>query len=107
MQKNIQIFESAEFGKVRVVQKDGQPWFVGKDVADALGYQNSSRDINRHVDPEDCQNYRNGTSEINNRGVTIINESGLYSLILSSKLPTAKAFKSCVPTAITKYFSNR
>ena len=64
---------------------------VGKDVAKALGYQNGSRDINRHVDEEDRQNYRNGTSEVNNRGITIINESGLYSLVLSSKLTTASS----------------
>lgn len=92
---NLQIFRNTEFGEVRVVDKDGEPWFVGKDVADILGYQNGSRDINRHVDEEDRQNYQNGTLETN-RGVTIINESGLYSLILSSKLPTAKKFKHWV-----------
>jgi prophage antirepressor-like protein len=73
---------------------------VGKDVANILGYENGSRDINRHVDVEDRQNYRNGTSEINNRGITIINESGLYSLILSSKLPKAKAFKHWVTSEV-------
>ena len=93
---NLQIFKNTEFGEVRVIDKDGEPWFVGKDVAEILGYQNGSRDINRHVDEEDRQNYQNGTSEINNRGVTIINESGLYSLILSSKLSTAKKFKHWV-----------
>lgn len=92
---NLQIFRNTEFGEVRVVDKDGEPWFVGKDVADILGYKNGSRDINRHVDEEDRQNYQNGTLETN-RGVTIINESGLYSLILSSKLPTAKKFKHWV-----------
>jgi anti-repressor protein len=74
-----------ENNQVRTLLINNEPWFVGKDVADILGYQNSSRDINRHVDEEDRQNYQNGTSEINNRGMTIINESGLYSLVLSSK----------------------
>lgn len=82
-----------ENNQVRTLIINNEPWFVGKDVADILGYQNSSRDINRHVDEEDRQNYQNGTSEINNRGMTIINESGLYSLVLSSKLPNAKKFK--------------
>ena len=79
---------------------DGQPWFIGKDVTDILGYENRSRDINRHVDAEDRWNYRNSTSEINNRGITIINESGLYSLILSSKLPKAKKFKHWVTSEV-------
>ena len=100
MNNQLQIFENEEFGKVRVLEFDGQPWFVGKDVTDILGYGNGSRDINRHVDAEDRRNYRNGTSEINNRGVTIINESGLYALILSSKLPSAKRFKRWVTSEI-------
>ena len=100
MNNQLQIFENGEFGKIRVLELDGQPWFVGKDVTDILGYGNGSRDINRHVDAEDRRNYRNGTSEINNRGVTIINESGLYALILSSKLPSAKRFKRWVTSEI-------
>ena len=96
----IQQFHNEEFGNIRVIEIDGQPWFVGRDVSEALGYGNGSRDINRHVDPEDRRNYRNGTSEINNRGVTIINESGLYSLILSSKLPSAKRFKRWVTSEV-------
>lgn len=100
MNNQLQIFENKEIGKVRVLELDGQPWFVGKDVTDILGYGNGSRDINRHVDAEDRRNYRNGTSEINNRGVTIINESGLYALILSSKLPSAKRFKRWVTSEI-------
>lgn len=64
-----------------------------------LGYQNSSRDINRHVDEEDRQNYQNGTFD-SPRGMTVINESGLYSLILSSKLPKAKEFKRWVTTEV-------
>lgn len=89
-----------EENKVRSLLIDNEPWFVGKDVVDILGYQNGSRDINRHVDEEDRQNYQNGTSEINNRGMTIINESGLYSLVLSSKLPSAKKFKRWVTSEV-------
>ena len=92
---NIKIFENPEFGSIRTVEINNEPWFVGKDVADILGYQNGSRDINRHVDEEDRQNYQNGTFE-SNRGLTIINESGVYALILSSKLPQAKEFKRWV-----------
>ena len=84
--------------EVRTLTIDDKPWFVGKDVADILGYQNGSRDINRHVDDEDRQNYQNGT--FGNRGVTVINESGLYSLILSSKLPQAKEFKRWVTSEV-------
>ena len=84
--------------EVRALTIDDEPWFVGKDVADILGYQNGSRDINRHVDEEDRQNYQNGT--FGNRGVTVINESGLYSLILSSKLPQAKEFKRWVTSEV-------
>lgn len=84
--------------EVRTVTVDNELYFVGKDVADILGYQNGSRDINRHVDEEDRQNYQNGT--FGNRGVTIINESGLYSLILSSKLPQAKDFKRWITSEV-------
>lgn len=95
----LQIFQNPDFGEVRTTVIDGEPWFVGKDVADILGYQNGSRDINRHVDEEDRQNYQNGTFE-SPRGMTIINESGLYSLVLSSKLPTAKKFKRWVTSEV-------
>lgn len=96
----LKVFGYRDQGSIRALEIDGQPWFVGKDVAEILGYENGSRDINRHVDNEDRQNYRNGTSEINNRGMTIINESGLYSLILSSKLPKAKEFKRWVTSEV-------
>lgn len=89
-------FESHE---VRSLLLNNEPWFVGKDVADVLGYQNGSRDINRHVDEEDRQNYQNGTFD-SPRGMTIINESGLYSLVLSSKLPSAKKFKRWVTSEV-------
>ena len=96
---NLQIFDSPDFGQIRTIQQNGEPWFVGKDVADILGYQNGSRDVNRHVDEDDRQNYQNGTFE-SNRGLTIINESGLYSLILSSKMPRAKEFKRWVTSEV-------
>ena len=100
MQNNIQVFNNKDFGEIRTIQIDGVPWFVGKDVTDILGYGNGSRDLNRHVDADDRQNYRNGTLEKSNRGVTIINESGLYSLILLSKLPNAKSFKRWVTSEV-------
>lgn len=96
---NLQIFDSPDFGQIRTIQQNGEPWFVGKDVADILCYQNGSRDVNRHVDEDDRQNYQNGTFE-SNRGLTIINESGLYSLILSSKMPKAKEFKRWVTSEV-------
>ncbi|MFT9051830.1 Bro-N domain-containing protein, partial [Liquorilactobacillus nagelii] len=90
---------SFQGNKVRTVQISNEPYFVGKDVAEILGYQNGSRDINRHVDEEDRQNYQNGTFE-SPRGLTVINESGLYSLILSSKMPNAKQFKHWVTSEV-------
>lgn len=93
-----QIF-NFEQNEVRTILVNDEPYFVGKDVADILGYRNGSRDINRHVDEEDRQNYQNGTFE-SPRGLTIINESGLYSLILSSKLPNAKKFKRWVTSEV-------
>lgn len=81
--------------QVRTVLFDNEPMFVGKDVADILGYQNGSRDVNTHVEKEDRLKYRIGTSG-QAREMTIINESGLYSLVISSKLPTAKEFKHWV-----------
>ena len=77
---DLQIFNSEEFGEIRTVTIDNEPWFVGKDVAEALGYQNGSRDINNHVEESDRkvlsnQNYQNGTLEIPNRGLISINES--------------------------------
>lgn len=100
MKNEIQVFNNPEFGNIRTVVIEDEPWWVGKDIAEALEYKNGSRDVNRHVDADDRQIYRNGTSEINNRGVTIINESGLYSLILSSKLPSAKKFKRWITSEV-------
>lgn len=95
---NLEVF-NFDNKEVRTLLINNEPWFVGKDVADVLGYQNGSRDINRHVDEEDKQNYQNGTFD-SPRGMTIINESGLYSLILSSKLPSAKRFKKFVTSEV-------
>ena len=98
-QNNIQIFENNEFGKVRTIQIDGQTWFVGKDVTTILGYSNASEALKYHVDEEDKLNSKM-LSSLGQRGGWLINESGLYSLILSSKLPTAKAFKRWVTSEI-------
>lgn len=95
----IQVFNNPEFGSIRTLEINGEPYFVGKDVATLLGYQNGSRDVNRHVDEEDRQNYQNGTFD-SPRGMTVINESGLYSLILSSKLESAKRFKHWVTSEV-------
>ena len=100
MENRMQIFQNEEFGRIRTfVTEDGIPWFVGKDVADNLGYQNGSRDINRHVAPEDRT--KGMVFDGNQRKETIlINESGLYSLILSSKLESAKRFKHWVTSEV-------
>lgn len=96
---DIKIFENPEFGSVRTVEVNGKPYFIGKDVAGILGYQNGSRDINRHVEEEDRTKMMvfDGNQQ---KETTIINESGLYSLILSSKLPKAKEFKRWVTNEV-------
>ncbi|WP_303804456.1 phage antirepressor [Ruminococcus flavefaciens] len=95
----IMIFNNPEFGSVRTVCIDGEPWLVGKDVADILEYRNGSRDINRHVDCIDRRKIM--IYDGNQRRETIvINESGFYSLVLSSKLPTAKKFKHWVTAEV-------
>ena len=99
----LQIFDNPEFGKIRGLLIDGDPWCVGKDVATALGYKDTKSALSDHVDMEDkqiLQRRQITTFEIPNRGMTIINESGLYSLILSSKLPTAKRFKHWVTSEV-------
>lgn len=96
----LQIFESQDFGQVRVILRDGQPWFVGKDVAERLGYQKTRNAITRHVDEEDKQDAPFQGDLGGTQNMTIINESGLYSLILSSKLPQAKAFKRWVTSEV-------
>jgi len=99
MQNEIQVFQSKKFGKVRAIEKDGQPWFVGKDVAMALGYADPNKAIATHVGKEDKLNDKTALS-LGQRGGWMINESGLYCLILSSKLPTARAFKRWVTSEV-------
>ena len=95
MENNLEIFTNPEFGNIRIIEKNGEPWFIGKDVAEALGYEASRNAITKHVDDDDKLTHQIGASG-QNRNMTIINESGLYSLIMSSKLPQAKAFKRWV-----------
>lgn len=100
-----QIFKYQE-KEIRTIVINGTPWFVGKDVANVLGYQNGNRDVNRHVDDEDkMMGYQNGTPCIvdtlgRKQYPTLINESGLYSLVLSSKLPDAKKFKHWITSEV-------
>lgn len=99
MSKEIQIFKNEQFGQIRMIMQDDEPWFVGKDVAEILGYTNPSKALADHVDEEDKLN-NESLSSLGQRGGWIINESGLYSLILSSKLETAKAFKRWVTAEV-------
>lgn len=96
---DIKIFENPEFGQVRTTVIDSEPWFVGKDVATALGYSNPRKAITDHVEEED-KGVTNRYTLGGNQSMTVINESGLYSLILSSKLPTAKKFKHWVTSEV-------
>lgn len=95
----LQIFNNPEFGEVRTVMQETEPWFIGKDITEILGYSNSRKAIGDHVDDED-----KGVTKCDTLGgkqeLTIINESGLYSLIISSKLPTAKKFKRWVTSEV-------
>ena len=93
------VFNNPEFGSVRTVCIDGEPWFVGKDVAQILGYRDTSDALKKHVDDDDKLSRRFADSG-QNRIMYIINESGLYSLVLSSKLPTAKKFKRWVTAEV-------
>ena len=94
----IQIFNHADFGQIRTVNIDGEPWFVGKDVAQVLGYSNPQKAIRDHVDHDDRT--VNESFTVNGTQAVLINESGLYSLILSSKLPSAKKFKHWVTSEV-------
>lgn len=99
----MKVFTSSEFGTVRTVTIEGEPWFVGKDIAGILGYGNTRDAILSHVDEEDrrvIQKSENATFEIPNRGMSLVNESGLYSLILGSKLESAKRFKHWVTSEV-------
>lgn len=95
----IKVFNNAEFGKIRTLNRDGEPWFVGKDVAAALGYKDSVNALKSHVSEEDKGGWRIAT-QYGEREAVIINESGLYSLILSSKLDSAKRFKRWVTAEV-------
>ena len=95
----LQIFKNEKFGEVRTMSIDGEPWFMGKDVAEILGYANTPKAIRDHIDAEDKMTERIVLSG-QNREVVFINESGLYSLILRSKLPSAKEFKHWVTSEI-------
>lgn len=104
--KDLAVFENKEFGKVRVVMIDNEPWFVGKDVAEILGYKNVRDAILKHIDEDDKNTvaFRDGNK--GNPNLTVINESGVYSLILSSKLPTAKKFKHWVTSEVLPTIRN-
>lgn len=97
--EQLKIFENEEFGQVRTINIDGEPWFVGKDVAKILGYKDTSDAMRRHVDDEDKLT-RCFTDSGQKRELYIINESELYSVILSSKLPSAKRFKRWVTSEV-------
>ena len=96
---DIQIFKNPEFGEIRTTTINDEPWFVGKDVAHVLGYADENKAIAMHVDDEDKLNDKTALS-LGQRGGWLINESGLYSLILSSKLPGAKKFKRWVTSEV-------
>ena len=96
---DLTVFENEEFGSVRTLSMDGDPWFVGKDVATALGYAKPTDAVRKHVDSEDRGVSKTETPS-GEQEVVIINESGLYSLILSSKLPNAKRFKRWVTSEV-------
>lgn len=95
---NLTLFQNNEFN-VRAIEINGEPWFVGKDVAEQLGYQNASKALADHVDNDDKLN-NESLSSLGQRGGWFINESGLYSLVLSSKLPSAKRFKKWVTSEV-------
>lgn len=95
----LQVFTSPEFGEIRTVLQEGAPWFVGKDVAAALGYERPADAARRHTDAEDRGVAKIATPR-GRQNLTIINESGLYSLILSSQLPAAKKFKRWVTAEV-------
>lgn len=100
MMNEIRIFDNPEFGEVRTVMIDGEPWFVGKDVANALGYSRERDAISNHVDKDDAVKHGVTDSMGREQQTTIINESGLYSLIFGSKLTSAKKFKRWVTSEV-------
>ena len=100
MENQIQIFNNPAFGDIRtIVDENNTPWFVGKDVTEILGYKNPSKALSDHVQDDDKLNNET-LSSLGQRGGWLINESGLYSLILSSKLPQAREFKHWVTSVV-------
>ena len=97
--EGIEIFSNEEFGEIRTVVIDGEPWLVGKDVAVALGYKDTVNSLKAHIDEEDKRGWRITTPR-GEQTMTIINESGLYSLIFGSKLESAKRFKHWVTSEV-------
>ena len=100
MANQIQVFENREFGQIRVIEINGQPWFIGRDIADILGYIRPAKAIQDRVDDEDRDEVPVQDSIGRMQNTPIINESGLFSLILSSRLPSAKAFKRWVTSEV-------
>lgn len=98
----LEIFNNQEFGQIRATEINGEPYFVGKDIAEALGYSNTNDAISKHIDDEDKKflTSQNATFDVPNRGMTVINESGVYALVFSSKLPNAKQFKHWVTSEV-------
>ena len=96
----LQIFNNPEFGKVRTIVINGEPWFVGKDVAKALGYKDTISALKVHVDVEDKKGGWKIATPSGEQQMTIINESGVYSLIFSSRLEKAKEFKRWVTAEV-------
>ena len=96
----LQIFKNEEFGEVRTVTIDNEPWFVGKDVAEALGYSDTNKAVAMHVENEDKKLNDKTSPSFGQRGATLINESGLYALIFGSKLESAKRFKHWVTSEV-------
>lgn len=100
---DLAIFENPEFGHIRGLKIEGEPWFVGKDIAEALGYADTAAALKKHVDDEDKKLFKADdlpTLKTSNYGAYLINESGLYSLMLKSKLPGAKKFKRWVTSEV-------
>ena len=106
MQNDLMVFQNQEFGEVRSLMIDSDVWFLGKDVASILGYNNPRDAVKKHIDDED-----KGVAKCDTLGgtqdLTIINESGLYSLILSSKLPNARKFKKWVTSEVLPSIRNK
>lgn len=99
MEKHIQVFNNTEFGEIRTMEINGEPWFVGKDIAAALGYSNPRDALSKHVDSDD-KGVANCDTPSGTQKMTIINESGMYSLIMGSKLEGAKRFKRWVTSEV-------